>query len=645
MQMWYNDSMNRIQLLDPIVAQRIAAGEVIERPSSVVRELIDNAIDAHAASISVYVQEGGLKRITVIDDGDGIDKEDLPLCCKSHATSKVSTLDDLYHLSTMGFRGEALYSIAACARVTIASSRAQGTPWQITVDNGTEGPVAPGGPGKGTQVDVEDLFHDIPARRMFLKRPSTEATMCKNVMAEKALAFPDIEFKFYADDVLRLHLPPASKKDRVLDALATDKNLVRGETLELYDTAGKFSLYAVASTPACYRSDRSHIKIYINNRPVEEFALVQAVVYGYGEMLPGGSYPYCYLFVTVDPTLVDFNIHPAKREVKLRNKAEIHHQVVEMVRTQVRRAIPRLRIEAHQGAAQLELGQSRPNGQDEEPKDSQPTFRNLSAEPDRPYAGIRPSIYGAGTGGGSGTRGTGSSPQEQRPSDPAWFAKAKAMLHPQRQNEARPVVEREDSLQAIADRRSPDASEWMAQTMEEQAFTYLGQAFSLFLIAQKGDDIYLVDQHAAHERILFDEIKEHKDIQKLMVPLSFEVDRDVDMFLQENSYIYAEFGMELSRPEDLLWELASLPALCKPVEQAIVRFISTQTGDLDEIEKGLYAIIACHAAIKDGDAVDAYTAKAILEKVFAMQEPCCPHGRTFLVRISKQELWQAVGRT
>jgi DNA mismatch repair protein MutL len=136
-------------------------------------------------SITVTVHEGGLRRISVIDDGDGIDKDDLPLCCKSHATSKVSTLDDLYHLATMGFRGEALYSVAACAKVTIASSRMQASPWQITVDNGISTDIIPGGPAIGTKVDVEDLFHDIPARRMFLKRPSSEATMCKNVRGRK----------------------------------------------------------------------------------------------------------------------------------------------------------------------------------------------------------------------------------------------------------------------------------------------------------------------------------------------------------------------------------------------------------------------------------------------------------------------------
>lgn len=628
--------MNRIQLLDPIVAQRIAAGEVIERPASVVRELVDNSIDAHAASITVTVHEGGLRRISVIDDGDGIDKDDLPLCCKSHATSKVSTLDDLYHLATMGFRGEALYSVAACAKVTIASSRMQASPWQITVDNGISTDIIPGGPAIGTKVDVEDLFHDIPARRMFLKRPSSEATMCKNVLVEKALAFPDIEFKFYSDDVLRLHLSPASKRDRVLDALSSDKNLIRGETLELYDTAGRFSLYAVASTPACYRSDRSQIKIYINNRPVEEYSLVQAVTYGYEEMLPGGSFPYCYLFVTVDPTLVDFNIHPAKREVKLRNKAEVHHQVVEMIRTQVRRAIPRLRIDAEEpSSAQLELGQSASASPEPSQAPSQdPTYRQYDDSHSGGFSMESARGYGERKTHGQPTFATGARFQEQRPEDPAWFAKAKEFLAP-----------RHDAPQAKADRKASDASQWIAQQPQSQDFIYLGQAFDLFLIAQKGDDIYLVDQHAAHERILFDEIRARKDIQRLMVPLSFEVDRDVDRFLTENSYIYAQFGIELTRPEDLLWELATLPALGKPMEADIVKFISTMTGDIAEIEKGLYAIIACHAAIKDGDPVDQYTAKAILEKVFAMEEPCCPHGRTFLVRISKQELWQAVGRT
>ncbi|WP_293910062.1 DNA mismatch repair endonuclease MutL, partial [Sphaerochaeta sp. UBA5836] len=332
----------KIQLLDPLVAQRIAAGEVIERPASVIRELLDNALDAGGKTILASVTEGGLEQIMVIDDGEGIEREDLPLLCESHATSKVRELDDLYHIKSMGFRGEALYSIAAVSRITIASSYQGSDPYQITIDNGKKEAVLPGGPRTGTMVTVQGLFKELPARRQFLKRPSTEAAMARSVLLEKALAFPDRAFRFISDQTVRVDLVPTTRKQRVLDVLSLNQNIVPSEMLELYDTAGRFDLYAVCSSPALSRSDRSYIKIYVNNRPVEEYSLVQAVTYGYGELLAGGSFPYCYLFINVDPTLVDFNIHPTKREVKLRNKAEIHHQVVSMIASQIKRTIPRM---------------------------------------------------------------------------------------------------------------------------------------------------------------------------------------------------------------------------------------------------------------------------------------------------------------
>ncbi|AEC01634.1 DNA mismatch repair endonuclease MutL [Parasphaerochaeta coccoides] len=625
------EKTGRIKRLDPIVAQRIAAGEVIERPSSVVRELIDNAVDAGATTITVAIENGGLDLISIMDNGSGIAPDDLPLCCESHATSKVASVDDLYHLSTMGFRGEALYSIAACSRVTIASSWHGQSPWSMTVDNGRKEEPVPGGPSTGTKVDVEGLFKFIPARRNFMKRASAEAASCRAVMVEKSLAFPSIEFRLLVDDSLRVHFPVTNRKERVLDALATDKNLVRSETMELTDHAGRFDLYAVCSTPSTFRSDRSHIKVYVNNRPIEDYALVQAVTYGYGEMLPGGSFPYCYLFISVDPELADFNIHPAKREVKLRNKAEIHHQIVEMVRTQVRRTIPRLRgmmQEDHaadvQSDVQPELGAS-PRHQGERTADTHVASKHVT--------------YGYGSA--SGYSPAPSSVAEAlknsgKPADFCWFEKARDFLQKSGTSSAVTIK---------ADRTAADATTWIPENASEQDFTYIGQAFSLFLIAEKDGDLYIVDQHAAHERILYDEIVSRKDIQKLMVPLSFDVDGDVDEYLQQNSHLYAEYGIELTRPDERQWEIMTMPALGKPVEKQVVDFISHHCGDMTELDKGLYAIIACHSAIRDGDTLDKMAAEEILRKVFAMAEPRCPHGRTFLVRLSQDELRKSVGRT
>ncbi|MFA7641758.1 MAG: DNA mismatch repair endonuclease MutL [Sphaerochaetaceae bacterium] len=587
------DIPKRIQVLDPLVAQRIAAGEVIDRPSSVVRELLDNAIDAGSTEITIQIVEGGLERITVIDNGVGIAREDLPLCCRSHATSKVSTLEDLYALHTLGFRGEALYSIAASAKVTIASKHEETLASTVVVDNGMEGEIVAGGPDRGTRVDVEHLFASIPARRLFLKRPSTEFTMCKNMVVEKAIAFPEISFRLHDENRLRLDLPATTAKQRLLDALSQDKHLVPSEVTELSDEASRFSLRAIATTPACYRTDRSHIKIYVNRRPIEEYALVQAVSYGYQEMLPGGAFPYCYLFVDVDPELVDFNIHPAKREAKLRNKAEIHHQVVVMIRQQISKSIPR-----------LSLATSVP---------FQPDFPDATqvAEP-------APHHRKAGTHGH--TDSTLQSTYE-RPSDDSWFHRAREIL---------------------AKKDHPSTKE---PVQEQEEFAYIGQVFDLFLIVRKGESLYMIDQHAAHERILYDRLRSEKSIQRLIVPLSFDVERSVDEFLQDRAPWYAAYGLDLRRVADLSWELDTIPASWKSVEREVVTFISSQSaGDMDELEKRLYATIACHAAIKDGDAVDRTTAQELIRKVFALEHPVCPHGRTFVVEITKDQLFRAVGR-
>lgn len=590
----------RIKLLDSLVAQRIAAGEVIERPASVLRELLDNALDAGATTLVASVVDGGLEQIKLMDDGEGIDKEDLPLLCESHATSKVRELEDLYHIQTMGFRGEALYSIAAVSSITIESGRQDQDAFQITVDNGKKGAVLPSGARKGTVVTIERLFAEIPARRQFLKRPSTEATMCRQVLQEKALAFPEVAFRFLSDGKIRLDLQPATKRQRILDVLALNQNIVPSEMIELYDTAGRFSLYAVCSSPALYRSDRSHIKLFVNKRPVDEYSLVQAVTYGYGELLPGGSFPYCYLFIDVDPTLVDFNIHPTKREVKLRNKAEIHHQIVSMVQSQVRRTIPRL-------VSQEIRSEEEPLLSALEPKHEYSSHHSFPG-----HSSASPLV------------------EQHKPVDPQWFQKAREIL---------------GNSRSVETSRSSETDDIWAMQKQDSSYEYLGQAFNLFLVAQKGDNLYLVDQHAAHERLLFDEIREKKLIQNLMIPIPFEVERDVDIYLSEHQDVYLNLGIKLERQEDLVWQVLSLPALYRSIEKEVVSFIQTMTGDSEEVEKGLYAIVACHAAIKAGDKVDRMMALALLDKVFSMEEPVCPHGRTFVVRLEKNELAKAVGRT
>lgn len=576
-----------IARLDPLVAQRIAAGEVIERPASVIRELLDNSLDAGSTAITVSLEEGGIDEIRVLDNGSGIEKDDLPLLGESHATSKIKNLDDLFHITSMGFRGEALYSIAAVSSITIASRG-----FEITIDNGKRSEIAPSTTTSGTLVVVKNLFGELPARRQFLKRSATEATMVRTVLLEKALAYPNVSFKLIVSGKSRVDLSSSSAKDRVAAVLSTNQQIPKEELLELADESGRFSLYAVASSAALWRSDRSHIKIFVNKRPVDEYALVQAVTYGYSDLLPGGSFPYCYLFITIDPTLVDFNIHPTKREVRLRNKAEIHHQVVKMVSSQVGRPIPRL-VEREEAPAPTLFSQQPPSGGSSS-------------------VGERTFTY---------------TPKE--PIDPTWFAKAKEALS-------------EPKFETTRSNESEDI--WTLQ-MSEEEFIYLGQSFNLFLIAQKGDDLFLVDQHAAHERILYDQVRSKQPIQNLMIPIAFEVERSIDEYLQANQDRYVNLGIKLKRVDDLMWELLGVPALYRSIEGEVITFLQEMQGEPSEIDKGLYAVVACHAAIKAGDRVDSGAAKELLKKVFALEEPICPHGRTFVIRLNKEDLKRSVGRT
>ena len=282
--------MSQIKKLDSTLAARIAAGEVIERPQSIVRELMDNAIDAGADEITLSIRGGGIDEIRLSDNGKGIMKEDLPLAVMQYATSKIEKLDDLYHLGTMGFRGEALHSICAVARLSVSSSWNSERPWTLVVDNMKAEPLVPAGPDRGTVVTVENLFSMIPARRNFLKRPQSEGTLCRNTFLAKAMAFENIQFTFYQDGAMKISLPKRRTVfDRVMDILTLDEHFQASDFTYLEKQCPDFSIRLVTSLPSVRRSDRSKIKIYVNKRPVDEFSLVQAVAFGYGEMLPDGQ--------------------------------------------------------------------------------------------------------------------------------------------------------------------------------------------------------------------------------------------------------------------------------------------------------------------------------------------------------------------
>lgn len=323
--------MNKISLLKPEVAKRIAAGEVIDRPAAVLRELLDNAIDAGAKNISVEIEEGGIDLLRITDDGSGMGKEDLLLAIQAHATSKLSSIDDLLSLLTLGFRGEALASIAAVAYIEIISAEEDGQAWRLESWPGKQAVIKPCAGVKGTSITVKQLFADFPARKRFLKKASAEAALLRTVFTDKACAWPDIFFRLNSNKRPILILSPGSLKNRLLSAMIPD---LPDELFRELQTSGHgFKAKLIAGLSAVYRNDRRHIHVYINGRRVQEYAISQALEYAYKGILPGGAWPYIYAFLNVDPDLVDFNIHPAKKEVRLRNIEDIRGALIDCVRS------------------------------------------------------------------------------------------------------------------------------------------------------------------------------------------------------------------------------------------------------------------------------------------------------------------------
>ena len=593
--------MRNINQLSARLSARIAAGEVIERPESVLRELIDNSLDAGSDELVIEIENGGIDSIKVTDNGKGISREDLEVIATRHATSKIKAEDDLYNIRTLGFRGEALYSIAAVTKLTITSfdsEKEEGN--RIVIDNGDRGAITRAAINRGTIIEAENLFMDIPARRNFLKRASTEAQSIKALVIARSLANPSVSFKLYSDGALKLNFDKAeSLKDRVM-MFYRPMGIADADVMHLRGNDEDYSIDIVATTSAKYRSDRKEIRIYVNDRPVEEFSLTQAVTYGYGELLPGGSFPYACVFIHDNPELVDFNIHPAKKEVKLRNIKDIHHAIVVLLKNGIERVIPEIKSEdvITPSLFQSDDSKQRPSFLPQSDNTSYHARSHVASQPIRYNTDIRPR-------------------------DDSWIEKAKE-------------IRREREI-----KKERDAE---VKAEERVQYRYIGQAFKLFLIAELDGELYFVDQHAAHERIIYDELLKKESVQPLLVPIELDAEDDVVRFLDENSHIYERLGITLEKRNGK-YMITSLPAVARSIEDEISSFISLNTGDEKELESNIFAIIACKAAVKAGDTLDRFSAEAILDKVFQMEEKACPHGRTFLIKLKESELREMVGRT
>ncbi len=599
-----------VRELEPSVARKIAAGEVIDRPAAVVRELLDNAIDSGAGKITAEIAGGGIESIRVADDGCGMTRDDLGLCAHTHATSKIAREDDLLSLTTLGFRGEALSSINAVARLEITTTRDGREAWKLI-----DGRVEPSRCAKGTIVGVSGLFENFPARRQFLKRPAAETSLCRQAFTEKALAWPTVEFRLTVDGKPRDVLPRVETyRDRWIAAMGPKEP----DTLfhELAGSGNGFDFSVVIGSPDVVRADRRDLMVFVNGRRIQEYGLLQAMEYGTEGHFPNGTHPAGALFVTVDPSLVDFNIHPAKREARFRDSGAIHHAVSQTVRDFFRRYAIAL-VERTGGKADSQGDFSGIRGF------SAPAFRSVGndGEPTR-FQAPRPfNDLKAFTAADSAVA-------RWPETDSTGFGNAEP---------------RRDALGAgqnyAPGPRGIDDS--------PLPFRYLGQTLGTFILVEKDDALYAIDQHAAHERILYDELVATADrVQELLIP--YRVDTrspEEDRSIEGRREGLRAAGFTVEKAGEGLWEVTTVPIRWNGSEADLRDALRETALPASALVSKLYAGAACKAACKEGDALDPLTARNLAAKAFALEEPFCPHGRPVWTRIDRAELYARVKRT
>lgn len=643
---------NPVKKLDAEVARKIAAGEVIDRPNAIVRELMDNSIDSGAKTITVEISGGGIEKIRIVDDGCGMTKEDLQNCARPHATSKISSEIDLLNLTTLGFRGEALSSIAAVSRLSIISGG-----WKMRASITEDHILEPQANITGTIVQSEGLFENFPARRQFLKRPATEALMCKNTFIEKTLAHPEIAFRFIQDGEIKIDLPQnQSLKERFVMA----NGLLQYE--ELFFEISKKSSYSsencewsfnvIIGEPAVSRPSKKDIEIFANGRKIQEYSLVQAVEYGCQGFFPNGTYPVAGVFIQIRPDLIDFNIHPAKKEARFYDISDLHHGLSSTIKDFFKKY----------------------------------TYANFSEDksPDEIRSQNFFDIYSDNIENQTGTKNTYASihyktsetnnaqlsdfrskylgiksQNSQNQSQNSYLSRTKLYDIAQQALDAQ--NSQSDELNQNLEKKEYDSNDFQNQfssgeTFEqnqrikiEEKIKFIGTCLGTFLLAEKNNCLYIIDQHAAHERILFDRLMNNQNEnanQQLLIPYKIRTEsKTQDLQLEKLQSRLFQIGFEIQKIEDGYWEVSSIPERWTGSEFDLKQAIFVKHVEPEEIIRSIAAMTACKAAVKDGYILDPITAEKLVKQAFTLEDPHCPHGRPVYTVISREKLFELVKRT
>ena len=610
---YHTSQMGIINLLPENLINQIAAGEVVERPASVVKELIENSIDAGATEIIVDIEDGGRKLIRVTDNGCGMSREDALLSLQRHATSKITTVTDLFNISTLGFRGEALPSIASVSRLkltTVPKGSISGT--SIQIDGGKEVEVKEFGGAVGTTIEVRDLFFNTPARLKFMKSTTTELSHITETITRMAISYPSIRF-IYNHNGSPIYNLPSSK-----DLLSRVCGMIKEEEKSFLPVSlnSKINVSGYVSGPDINRPTQKSIYIFVNGRFVRDRVILHALMDACRTVMEKDRYPLAFLFLDVPPSDVDVNVHPAKSEVRFKKTDEIHRAVYAAI------------LEALKGwTVRKGSGQwSAVSGQ-----------RNEFQAPDSNYQERVSEAIGRYAASNSSEPGGRSYPIPSPTLYPSGHKPLKGReLFPRLQGEG----QGEGGVMGFF-----------------SSLTVLGRVGGTYIVCSTGNDLCLIDQHAAHERIAFERLKKmygdsRPESQTLLIPEVVDLPQSEGMLIREHLEVLSRTGLEVEHFGGDTFIIKSVPtALSNKNIRGLVRDIADElahagrTKSIDELMERLFSRMACHSAVEGGDYMDPREIAALLRDLDSIDfSSNCPHGRPVFVMLDQIEIEKMFGR-
>ncbi|MFA8438716.1 DNA mismatch repair endonuclease MutL [Pueribacillus sp. YX66] len=594
--------MPNIIILDEQLANQIAAGEVVERPASIVKELVENAIDANSTMVKIVVEDGGLQSIQVTDNGDGISEEDCELAFERHATSKIKHERDLFSIRSLGFRGEALPSIASVSRTEVKTCTGEGPGTHIIMEAGELKHRSLTSSRKGTEISVSRLFFNTPARLKYLKTVHTELGNITDVVNRLAMAHPNISFQLIHNGKQILH---TDGKNNLLQVIASIYGVsVAKNMVEIQNQSLDFSISGFTTKPEETRASRKYMSLFINGRFIRNYTLANAIVEGYHTFLPLGRFPISVIHVQMDPTLVDINVHPAKLEARLSKERELVELMTSTIRAALQKTnlIPEVKLRNNEKARTEQV--SLPF-QFQMKKHEKAEIQNL----------LQDELF-------------------------------------QRNDENKTSIETENKQQFIKEPLVDEQRTDLEQTegVGIPPLYPVGQVHGTYIIAQNEDGLYLIDQHAAQERIKYEYFFEKmgetpRDLQDLLVPLSFEFSIKEAQVVEENLSFFQKFGIYFEQFGDKTYIVRSHPSWFpngkeeETIRSIVELLLEEKTFDMKKIREDTAIMMACKKSIKANHYLRQDEMVSLLQSLRRCREPyTCPHGRPVIIHFSTYEL-------